>query len=111
MSNATTVKPNRSPKEAATVSDLKTKIEAARAALTKALVVGDATAKLREYLRELEAEQARLEAAAADQEAAQQALAQIEADRIADNAQTLLEARDARVASIATRFVVRPLFA
>lgn len=107
----TTAKQNRSQKEAATMSDLKTKIEAARAALTKALVVGDATAKLREYLRELESEQARLDAAASRERSAQQARADEEQQRIAESAQTLMEARNARLGAIASRFAVRPLFA
>lgn len=98
------------------VSNLKTKVEAARKALSKALVAGDRTDQLRTYLRELEAEQKNLDDAAAAQEsaqrAAQQALAQIEADRVAESAATIKEARDNRIAAIATRFAipVRPVF-
>ncbi|MFM0647034.1 hypothetical protein PQR14_22140 [Paraburkholderia bryophila] len=95
--------------------DLAKKIEAARAEIRKAIMKGDSTAKLREYLRELEAEQARLGAVAAAQEAAQkdaqQALEAIERNRIDDAAQMLADARDNRLASISTRYAipVRPI--
>lgn len=108
-------KPNtkRSP-EAMTMTkvELSKKIAAARGALTTALLTGDPTAKLREYVRELEADMKKLDEAAADQQAALQALAQIETDRIAEAAATIKEARNNRIAAIATRFAIpaRPIF-
>jgi hypothetical protein len=85
-------------------ADIAKKLAAARGALTTALLCGDPTAKLREYVRELEAEQAALEAAAqqqqANQEAAQQALEAITRNRIAESAQTLADARSARLAAL-----------
>jgi hypothetical protein len=90
--------------------DLKPKIEATRASLLKAIVSGDKTADLRQYLRELEAEQAKIDRAAADeqaaQDAAQAAAAEAQRQRIADAAASLLEARNARIACIATRFPI-----
>ncbi|MFM0451683.1 hypothetical protein PQR21_14950 [Paraburkholderia nemoris] len=101
---------------AMTKDELSKKIAAARGALTTALLTGDPTAKLREYIRELEVDMKKLNEAAADQQAAQQAalqaLAQIEADRIAEAAATIKEARNNRIAAIATRFAIpaRPVF-
>lgn len=91
--------------------DLAQRVAAARLHLNTVLLEGGNTADAREVLKKLQAEQAAADAAAADKQAAQQALAQIEVDRIAASAQTLLEARDARVASIVTRFAVHTLFA
>ncbi|MFX1716752.1 hypothetical protein [Paraburkholderia sp. A1RO-5L] len=110
----TTTTKNRSPKEAATMSkteDLAQRIAAARLHLNTVLLEGGNTAGARALLKKLQAEQDALNAVAADLEAAKRALAQIEQDRINESAQTLLEARNARVASIASRFAVRPLFA
>lgn len=84
--------------------DLKQKIEAARAALDKALIAGDKTASLREYLKNLLAEQATANAAVADRAAAQQALNQIVAQRIADDAERLAECRQNRIEVLLGRF-------
>jgi hypothetical protein len=88
------------------VSELKTKIEAARSALKKALVVGDRTDQLCAYLRELEAEQQRVvdeqtAAEAAKRVATASASAEREA-RIREATHELGAARQARFAAIRT---------
>jgi hypothetical protein len=109
--SAATKQPKRSP-EAATMTkgELLKKIAAARGSLTTALLTGDPTAKLREYVRELEAEYAAIEQEEATQIAAQiaaqQAAQDAEGRRINEAAQTLLEARNARIAAITTRFPI-----
>ncbi len=96
--------------------DLSKRIAAAKLDLNTALLTGEPTTAARAALRALEDEQRRIDAAAADQQAAQQAalqaLAQIEADRVAEAAATIKEARNNRIAAIATRFAIpaRPVF-
>lgn len=108
MSNAKATK-----KTEANVSELKTKIEAARAALTKALTAGDPTAKLREYVRELEAEAQRLANEEAAAEAAKcAAVASEAAEReaaIRAASQTLQEARNARMNAVRSHLSVRAI--
>ncbi|QIE23567.1 hypothetical protein SBC1_14540 [Caballeronia sp. SBC1] len=91
------------------VSELKTKIEAARSALQKALVAGDRTDQLRAYLRELEAEQQRaIDAQAATEAAKRVATASAEAERearIREATHELGAARQARFAAIHTGLV------
>jgi vacuolar-type H+-ATPase subunit I/STV1 len=95
---------------------LKTKIEEVRASIQRAIISGDNTMTLREYLRELEAEQQKLNEAAAAQiatkEAAQRDAQAAEAQRINEAAETLQEARDNRLAALSARFVIpaRPVF-
>ncbi|MFM0663336.1 hypothetical protein [Paraburkholderia sediminicola] len=97
--------------------DLKSKIAATRDEINKKLISGENTASMREYVRELEAEQQKLDAAAAMQdaeqqanrEAAQQAAKEAERQRIADAAQTLLDERAIRIAALVARFT--PLLA
>ncbi|CAB3783448.1 hypothetical protein [Pararobbsia alpina] len=93
------------------MSELNTKIEAARAALAKALTAGDPTAKLREYVRELEAEQQRaVDAQAAQESAKRAAVASAEAERedgIRSAARTLQEARNARLKAVRSYLTVR----
>lgn len=93
--------------------DFAKRIAAAKLDLNTALLTGSPTAALRGALRALESEKAAIDAAAAErqanQDAAQQALATIERQRINDAAKTLLEARNGRIAAIATRFPVRPI--
>ncbi|CAD6514127.1 hypothetical protein LMG28727_00846 [Paraburkholderia kirstenboschensis] len=95
------------------MSELKTKIEAARAALTKALTAGDPTARLREYVRELEAEAQRLaneEAAAeAAKRAAEQSAAAEHEAAIRVASQTLQEARNARLNAVRVHLTVRTI--
>lgn len=101
---------------AMTKEDLSKRIAAAKLELNKALVAGDPTAKLREYLRELEAEQKKLadseDAQIAAKEAAQRDAQAAEAQRINEAAETLQEARDNRLAALSTRFAIpaRPAF-
>lgn len=108
-----TNKPNtkRNGQQEAEVSqDLKAKIEAVRKALTGALVAGDPTAKIRDYMRELEAaaaaEQRKLDAAAAAKEASQRVAKEQEARAVAEHAQTLVDARDNRIAALASRYSI-----
>lgn len=96
----------RATESAMSKEDLSKKIAAAKGSLTTALLTGDPTSKLREYVRELEAELAAIEQQEVAQIAAQQALKQIEADGIARAAQELLAARSARIAAITTRFPI-----
>ncbi|WP_168794443.1 hypothetical protein [Paraburkholderia aromaticivorans] len=102
----------RSQEAAVSKEELSKKIAAARLDLNTLLLTGESTTTARAALRALEDEQCRFDAAAADQHAAQQALAQIESDRIAEAAATIKEARDSRIAAIATRFAIpaRPVF-
>ncbi|NPT44360.1 hypothetical protein GNZ12_24220 [Paraburkholderia sp. 1N] len=90
--------------------DLKSKITATRDEINKKLMSGENTASMREYLRELEAEQAKTDAAAAAkqaaQEAAQRAAKEAEHQRIVDAAQTLADARDNRLVVLATRYAI-----
>jgi ribosomal protein S20 len=91
---------------------LKTKIEEVRASIQRAIISGDNTMTL----RELEAEQKKLNEAAAAQiatkEAAQRDAQAAEAQRINEAAETLQEARDNRLAALSARFVIpaRPVF-
>lgn len=98
----------RSQEAAVSKEDLSKKIADARGSLMTALMTGDPTAKLREFIRELEAEFAAIESAQADQQAAQEAaqrsIEAVRSNRIAENAQTLAEARAARLQSL-----VRPI--
>ena len=113
MSNATTAKPNRSPKEGATMTkdELAKAIAAAKLTLNTALLTGSNTSDARALLKKLQGEQDALNAAAAREQAAQQARADEEQKRINESAQALLEARNGRLGSIASRFAVRPIFA
>lgn len=109
---------NKTKPQGAAVSkeDLSKRIAAAKLELNKALVAGDPTARLREYLRELEADQKTLadseDAQIAAKEAAQRDAQAAEAQRINEAAETLQEARDNRLAALSTRFVIpaRPVF-
>jgi len=114
-----TTKQNTKPAaEAATMSKevLGKRIAAAKLELNKALVAGDPTAKLREYLHELEAEQKKLadseDAQIAAKEAAQRDAQAAEAQRINEAAETLQEARDNRLAALLVRLAIpaRPVF-
>ena len=96
----------RAPEAAMSKEDLSKKIAAARGSLTTALLTGDPTVKLREYVRELEGELAAIEQQEAAQIAAHEALKQIEADGINRAAQELLAARNARIAAITTRYPI-----
>ncbi|CAE6714320.1 hypothetical protein [Paraburkholderia haematera] len=95
-------------------ADLKSKIEETRASLNNALIKGDRTDKLRSFLRDLEAEQQKLDDATASeqatkqavQEAAQRAVKEAEHKRIVNAAQTLADARDNRLAVLATRYAI-----
>lgn len=93
--------------------DLSKKIADARAALAKALTAGDPTAKLREYVRELEAEaQAAAAAQAAQEAAARAAEASKQAEREASiraAAITLQEARNARLDAVRSHLSVRAI--
>ncbi|MGF6880374.1 hypothetical protein [Paraburkholderia sp. MM5477-R1] len=100
-------------KTEANVFELKAKIEATRAALTKALTAGDPTAKLREYVRELEAEMQRLANQEAAAEAAKRAaVASEDAEReaaIRSALKTLQEARNARLDAVRSYLTVRAI--
>lgn len=84
--------------------DLSKRIAAAKLDLNTALLTGEPTNAARAALRALEDEQRRIDAATAEQQAAQQARAQIEADRIADGASSLAESRAARLSLLSDRF-------
>jgi hypothetical protein len=86
------------------VSDVKTKIDATRNALRKALLAGDRTDQLRAYLLELEAEQKTADDTVAAQDAAQRAAKEVAAQRVADAADDLAEARANRLDALLARF-------
>ncbi|WP_321853195.1 hypothetical protein [Paraburkholderia tropica] len=94
--------------------DLTKEIAAAREALRKALIAGDKTAGLHEYLRELEAKMREYLTAdanqKADQEAAREAVQRAEYEehrqRVADAAQLLADARENRIAVLALRYAI-----
>lgn len=96
----------RSQEAAVSKEDLTKRIAKAKLELNTALLTGESTTAARAGLRTLEAELAAIERQEADQKAAQEAMRQIEADGIARAAQTLLEARNARIAAITTRFPI-----
>jgi hypothetical protein len=89
--------------------DLASRIASAKLALNTALLTGEPTNDLRAFLNELLAEQARVDAAVADQEHAQAALKQIQANRIADDAEALAEARANRLDALLGRFAIKSL--
>ena len=111
MSSTKTVKRNQSGGDMR--EQLNAKIEAASAALTKALTVGDPTAKLREYVRELEAEAQRIANEEAAAEAAKRAAVASEAAEreagIRSAALTLQEARNARLNAVRAHLSVRAI--
>ena len=88
------------------VSELKTKIEAARASIQRAIIVGDNTLKLREYLLELEleAEQQKMNEAAAGQESSQAAAARRAQDELNQAATVLAESRHARLMLLSEKY-------
>jgi hypothetical protein len=86
--------------------DLIKKIAAAKLELHTALLTGEPTTAARAALRVIESELAAIEQQEANQIAAQQALKQIEADGINRAAQELLDARNARIAAITTRYPI-----
>lgn len=101
-------KPNTKSRsqEADMSADLKSQIAAAKLVLNTALLTGGETSKPRAALRALEAEQHKVDAAAAAQNDAQQALKQIEADHIAEAVQEMLAARSNRIAVLVGSFAV-----
>lgn len=86
------------------VSELKTKIEAARASIQRAIIAGDNTLKLREYLLELEAEQQKMNEAAAGQESSQAAAARRAQDELNQAATVLAESRHARLMLLSEKY-------
>jgi len=86
--------------------DLKSKIAAAKLALNTTLLEGGDTSKHRARLRELEAEQAAIDQQQTSKQVAREALKQIVADRIADSAAALAEARANRLAVLASQFAI-----
>ncbi|WP_176058135.1 hypothetical protein [Paraburkholderia sp. BCC1876] len=105
-----TIKPNTKRQEGATMSkeELGKKIAKAKLDLNTKLLTGESTTAARAALRELEDELKAIERAQADQKAAQEAaqrsFEEVRSNRIAENAQTLAEARAARLQSL-----VRPI--
>ncbi|CAE6866160.1 hypothetical protein R75465_07971 [Paraburkholderia aspalathi] len=91
-------------KAEANASELKAKIEAARASIQRAIIAGDSTLKLREYLLELEAEQQKLNEAAAGQEASQAAAARRAQDELNQAATVLAESRHARLMLLSDKY-------
>ncbi|KLU21971.1 hypothetical protein EOS_33050 [Caballeronia mineralivorans PML1(12)] len=86
--------------------DLTSKIAAAKLALNTVLLEGGDTSKHRASLRALEGEQQKLDAAVVAQEAAQRVAKEAAARLINEDAARLLEARNNRIAAIATRFAI-----
>lgn len=88
--------------------DLASRIAAAKLHLNTVLLEGGNTADARAALKKLQDEQVAIVAAQAQQEAdaqaAQQGLGQIVSQRINDAAQTLAEARHARISCLSERF-------
>jgi hypothetical protein len=105
-----TTKPTtkRSQDSAMSKEDLSKRIVQAKLELNTLLLTGEPTATARAALRALDDEQRALDAVAAaeqaNKQAAQQALRQIEADRIAHDAGQLAAARANRIAMIGQRF-------
>jgi vacuolar-type H+-ATPase subunit I/STV1 len=108
MSSTKTVKRNQSGDDM--LEQLNAKIEEVRASIQRAIIAGDNTLKLREYLRELEADLKKLadseDAQIAAKEAAQRDAQAAEAQRINEAAETLQEARDNRLAALSMRFAI-----
>ena len=86
--------------------DLVKKLAEARFGLNMALLSGDPTAELRQYVRGLEAELRKLDEAAAALEAAQRTVKEEEVQRINEAVGTLLEARENRLAALASRYAI-----
>lgn len=90
--------------------DLAKAIAAAKLNLNTALLTGELTTELRALLRELQADKKKLDDASANaavaQESVQRARLAAQAQDINAAAQTLQEARNARIADIAARFSV-----
>jgi hypothetical protein len=83
---------------------LNAKIEAARASIQRAIIAGDNTLKLREYLLELEAEQQKLIEAAAAQEASQAAATRRAQDELSQAATVLADSRHARLMLLSDKY-------
>ena len=83
---------------------LQGKIEAAKASIQRAIVAGDNTLKLREYLAELTSELQALDSAAAAQEASQAAAARRTQDELDQAARTLAESRLARLTLLSDKY-------
>ena len=109
MTKQTNIK--RGQQEAETMANEPTlahKIGQAKLRLNTLLLTGESTTAARAALKSLTDEQKALDAAAAEQDAnqhaARQSLAQIEADRIANDAVQLAAARANRISMISQRY-------
>jgi hypothetical protein len=89
---------------------LNAKIEAARASIQRAIIAGDNTLKLREYLNGLLAEKQALDEAAAAQEASQAAAVRRQHDELQSASTVLAESRHARLMLLSDKYrsPVRP---